>query len=273
MMQPFRATALNISYTSSEIITSCLVHKKYFYKFLRFTFLFFPNCLPTFARSFSFATMPKKTMSKAKSAPKKAKQVTKASPSKSGKASKNGRGSRMGDTPKTPKGVSDAMFKFMCDEHSLGMTEWTKMELANVVGYANPRSENCGKGLKVLVNDERLAVKGSKSDTLILTTKGIASKPKESEPKDIHEIHDRFIKGLKHKLKSGKDKVDQLWDILKDREVHDIKDVSEKLGYSNPRSFLNTKIIATMKDMDLAKKDSGKGKIQMTEKPFPSTLA
>jgi hypothetical protein len=72
---------------------------------------------------------------------------------------------------------------------------------------------------------------------------------------------------------SPKGKVDQLWDILKHREVHDIKDLSKELGYSNPQSFLNTKIIATMKDMDLAKKDSGKGKIQMKDKPFPSALA
>jgi hypothetical protein len=212
-------------------------------------------------------------MTKTKSSPKKAKQVTKASSSKSGKASKNGGGPRMSDKPKTPKGVSDAMFKFMCNEHSFGMTEWTKMELANVVGFANPRSEKCGKGLKVLVNDEKLAVKGSKSDTLILTTKGIALKPKESKPKNIHEVHERFIEGLKHKLKSGKDKVDQLWEILKDRQIHDIKDVAEQLGYKNPRSFLNTKIIATMKEIGLVKGDSGKGKVQMTDKPFPSALA
>jgi hypothetical protein len=179
----------------------------------------------------------------------------------------------MSDKPKTPKGVSDAMFKFMCNEHSFGMTEWTKMELANVVGFANPRSEKCGKGLKVLVNDEKLAVKGSKSDTLILTTKGITLKPKESKPKNIHEVHERFIEGLKHKLKSGKDKVDQLWEILKDRQIHDIKDVAEQLGYKNPRSFLNTKIIATMKEIGLVKGDSGKGKVQMTDKPFPSALA
>jgi len=176
-------------------------------------------------------------------------------------------------TPKTPKEVSAAMYKFMCEEHSLGVTEWSKIELANAVGYTSPRSDKCGKGFKVLVVDEKLAEKGScskSSDTLVLTANGIHQKPVDSKPKDINDVHTRFIKGVEKKVKMGSNKVRPLWEILMNRQVHDIKAVSEMLGYKNPRSFENTKIIATMKDMGLVtNNDLGKGKIQITNKPFP----
>jgi len=151
----------------------------------------------------------------------------------------------------------------------LGITEWTRMELANVVGFGSPRSDKCGKGFKVLVNDEGLAVKGGKGDTLVLTADGIAQMPEETKPKNIRGVHDRFINAVENKVTLGSKKVRPLWDILKDRQVHDIKTVSEMLGYKSSRSFENTKIIVTMKDMGLVVSTEGKGKIQMTDKPFP----
>jgi len=176
-------------------------------------------------------------------------------------------------TPKTPKGVSDAMYKFMCEEHSFGITEWSKIELADAVGFTSPRSDKCGKGFKVLVIEEKLAEKGNcskSSDTLVLTANGILQKPIISKPKDINEFHNRLINGVEKKVKIGSNKVRPLWEILKNRQVHDIKTVSVMLGYKNPRSFENTKIIATMKDMGLvSNNDLGKGKIQITNKPFP----
>ena len=174
-------------------------------------------------------------------------------------------------TPKTPKAGSDALYKLMCEEHTCGITEWTKIELASSIGYANPRSDKCSKMFKVLIKEEQLAEKGATADVLVLTVKGIAQKPAECQPKDIAEVHNRMIAGLEKKIALGSTKVRPLWAILQDRQVHTMKDVSEMLGYKNQRSFDNTKIVATMKKMGLVTAANlKKGQIMMTDKPFPS---
>eukprot|EP00536_Pseudo-nitzschia_multiseries_P003600 jgi/Psemu1/302048/fgenesh1_kg.56_\ len=90
--------------------------------------------------------------------------------------------------------------------------------------------------------------------------------------KTIEEVHERFLVQLEQKCSCGAEKVRSLWDILKDRKVHKVNDVAKQLGYGNPRSFGNTKIIPLMKSMGLVSNEAGKGNVQMSDKPFPSNL-
>eukprot|EP00537_Pseudo-nitzschia_pungens_P011025 CAMPEP_0172384146 /NCGR_PEP_ID=MMETSP1061-20121228/1945_1 /TAXON_ID=37318 /ORGANISM="Pseudo-nitzschia pungens, Strain cf. pungens" /LENGTH=229 /DNA_ID=CAMNT_0013112669 /DNA_START=228 /DNA_END=917 /DNA_ORIENTATION=+ len=171
----------------------------------------------------------------------------------------------------TPKQVSDAVYAFMCNEHSFGMTEWSRLELANAIGYANPRSDKFAKGLKILVSEAGLAEKGSVGGSLVLSKTGIADMPKDCGAKTLGDVHERFLVQLEQKCKLGSDKVRTLWGILKDRKVHKVSAVAKELGYGNPRSFGNTKLIPLMKSMGLVN-EAGKGNVQMSDKPFPSNL-
>ena len=55
-----------------------------------------------------------------------------------------------------------------------------------------------------------------------------------------------------------------MWELLSDRKAHSVNSIAETLGYKNPRSFGNTKIIAAMKEAGLVE-NVGKGAIQFTE--------
>lgn len=171
---------------------------------------------------------------------------------------------------KTPQEVSKAVFRFMCNEHTFGMTEWTRQDLANAVGFGNPRTEKFARGLKMLMAEEGLAVNGAKKGTLILSHLGIAEKPVESRPKTLADIHERFLEQLEKKAACGANHVRPLWKILEDRKSHTIDAIARQLGYSNPRSFLNTKILGLMVAMGLLTKASKS--VKMTDKAFPSNL-
>jgi hypothetical protein len=172
---------------------------------------------------------------------------------------------------KTPQEVSKAVFRFMCDEHGFGMTEWTREDLANAVGFGNPRSEKFAKGLKMLMAEEGLAVNGPKKGTVVLSHLGIAEKPVESRPKTLADVHERFLEQLEKKAARGANHVRPLWNILEDRKSHTIDAISRQLGYGNPRSFLNTKILGLMVSMGLLTKASNS--VKMTDKAFPSNVS
>lgn len=59
---------------------------------------------------------------------------------------------------------------------------------------------------------------------------------------------------------------------MADGQAKEVKKLAEELGYKNPRSFHNTKIITTMKEMNLLE-DAGKGMVKMTEKALPAKLS
>ena len=57
----------------------------------------------------------------------------------------------------------------------------------------------------------------------------------------------------------------RVWEILSDFKPHVVKDIAAELGYKNHRSFDNTKIVVTMKELGLVEM-SGKDSIQFTDK-------
>ncbi|CAB9508906.1 expressed unknown protein [Seminavis robusta] len=172
---------------------------------------------------------------------------------------------------KTPAEVIECLFSFLCERHNVGIEEISKAELSNHAGYGNPRSAGFGEAIKALTS-EGLVAKGSENDTFTLTEEGISKKPEKATPKTLSEYHDHFIGFLEKKVKGGSEKrVREVWEILADRQIHDTKDIAGKLGYKNPRSFGNTKIIPTMKEMNLVE-DAGKGKVKMTDKAFPQSM-
>jgi hypothetical protein len=195
----------------------------------------------------------------------------KAKPSSKNKKTNNNKTKSVQSTGlKTPKEVSKAVFRFMCDEHAFGMTEWTREELANAIGFGNPRTEKFARGLKMLMTEEGLAVNGTKKGTLVLSHMGIAQKPVESRPKTLADVHERFLEQLEKKAASGANNVRPLWEILEDRKYHTIDTIARQLGYGNPRSFLNTKILGLMVTMGLLTKTAKS--VKMTDKAFPSNL-
>lgn len=160
----------------------------------------------------------------------------------------------------------DEIFKYICEQHVMGIEEVAKLDVAIAIGFKNPRSEGFSKPLKELTT-EGLVTKGSKKEFLSLTETGVESMPDDidASAKDPSQVHDRYIEFLEKKAKGGVDKIRPLWEILKDFEVHSVSDIAKELGYGNPRSFGNTKIIPAMKDMGLVS-DEGKGKIRFTDK-------
>jgi hypothetical protein len=204
------------------------------------------------------------------SAPKKDK-VVKASKKPVSKAAKPAKSMAAGKTARnTPTKAQDGMFQFLCEQHTFGVTEVGKDQLASIVGYQNPRSEGFTKAIKALMNDG-IICKGGEKDTFALTEAGIAKKPAEVRPTNISDLHDHYIEFLGKRIKAGKDKLRPLWNLLADRQAKGVKKLSEELGYKNPVSFSNTKIIATMKEMKLLE-DAGKGMVKMTDKAFPANL-
>lgn len=166
---------------------------------------------------------------------------------------------------KTKADVAEAIFKFICEEHAFGMTEWNRADLASAIGFGNPRTEKFAHGLKILLCDGRVETRNK--GIIVLSDKGIAEKPKDVQPKTLEEVHERYIKQLEAKATSAKC-VRGLWEILSDRETHNIDEIAGELGFTNPRSFMNTKVIGLMEKMGLVTK---KGKnVTMTDKAFPS---
>ena len=160
----------------------------------------------------------------------------------------------------------DEIFRHICEQHAMGIEEVAKLAVAVAIGFKNPRSEGFSKPLKELTTEE-LITKGSKKDFLSLTEKGKESMPEDidASAKDPSQVHDRYIEFIEKRAKGGVDKVRPLWEIMKDFEVHSVSDIAKELGYGNPRSFGNTKIIPAMKEMGLVS-DEGKGKIRFTDK-------
>ena len=203
------------------------------------------------------------------------KSKSSSSPSKVIKAGKT---SAKGGGKKSIEDVKDIVFKMLCENHGVGIKEVQKMALASEAGYGNPRSEMFLKAIKSLTQDDGLITKGGSKDTFALTEKGVKNIPEDMKvdpnaPRDHTKLHNSYIKMIEKKAKGGKDKIPQVWDILKDREVHSIPDIAKELGYSNPRSFVNTKILAAMKEMELIENAGGKGIIQMTNKAFPGEVS
>ena len=148
------------------------------------------------------------------------------------------------------------------------MTEWSRTDLAAAIGYGNPRTEKFAHGLKILLDEGDLQA-GNKG-MLELSAKGIAKIPKDVEPKTLAEIHEGYIKRLEATVSSSAKRVRELWEILEDRKTHTINEIASKLGFTNPRSFTNSKAIALMEKMGLITKEGQN--VTMTDKAFPSTL-
>ncbi len=148
------------------------------------------------------------------------------------------------------------------------MTEWSRADLAAAIGFGNPRTEKFAHGLKILLDEGDL--QAGKKGMLVLSAKGIAKIPKDVEPKTLADIHERYIKHLEANVASGAKRVRKLWEILADCETHTIKEIASKLGFTNPRSFNNTKAIGLMEKMGLITKEGQN--VTMTDKAFPSTL-
>jgi hypothetical protein len=188
---------------------------------------------------------------------------TSPSKSKAVKASKT-----VAKASKPPKKADKAkkvkIFRYVCEQHVMGVAKVSVMDIALAVGNTNVRSEGFSLPMKELADDDKLISKGLTG--VSLTDKGIEAIPDDLEvSNDPSKIHDRYIAFIENKVKMGKDKVRTLWDLLMDRQAHLINDLSTELGYTNPRSFANTKIISAMKETGLVE-SAGKGTIRFTDK-------
>lgn len=197
----------------------------------------------------------------------------KSSPAKTvKKPSKAANGKKMKKTVgstglKDKAAVAKALFQHMCEEHAFGVTGWSREDLASALGFGNPRTEKFAHGLKMLMEQQGLAQKGGGKGMVELSSKGIAQKPNDVQPTSLAAIHERYLGRLEQKVACGANRVRPLWKILEDRKAHTIDEIANKLGYTNKRSFMNTKVIALMETMGLVtKKDS---KVTMTDKAFP----
>jgi hypothetical protein len=145
--------------------------------------------------------------------------------------------------------VKDKIFQYVCKQHTLEATPVDKEEIALSAGFKNPRSAGFADPLKELIASGLLC-KGN-GNNIDITEKGIANMPKDLDVSQmkIEDLHNSYKECIISKL-GGKnaDKVHKLWELLMDRKAHSIEDVAKELGYGNPRSFGNTKIIPAMKE-------------------------
>ena len=199
-------------------------------------------------------------MTKSKSSPHNKTKVTKAEASKSKAKAVKPSKSSSGDGRADKK---EQIYLYLCEQYSIGIKEVNTEVLALAVGNKNPRSEGFSKPLQQLKGEDGLVT--SKKGVLCLTEKGVASMPKDMEvSNDPQAIHDGFIALLEKRVKMGKEKVRPVWEILKDRQGHLIKDISEAVGYTNQRSFSNTKMVSIMTELGLVEKTGTR--IQFTDK-------
>ena len=197
------------------------------------------------------------------------KVVKKSSPAKLTNQKKSSAGSTGGKNGKF-EAVKDAVFRSICERFSMGVKEASKAEVGLENGYTNPRSDTLLKVIKALLDEDLIQNCGKKKDHYTLTTKGEKNIPSELafQPKSLADLHEKYVTLLMKKVKGGQNKIRSLWEILLDRKEHSIAEVAERLGYRNPRSFQNTKIIQTMKEAGIA--EGGAGKVQLAPKCFPA---
>jgi hypothetical protein len=209
-------------------------------------------------------SLPKPSPAAAKAAktgakpPKPSKPSPPPSPSSSsGKPKGGGKGS--GGTG----GAKDGIFRYVCEQHVVGVSEADKADVALAVGYKNPRSDGFSRALRELL-DSGVLQKGGDKDKVSLTEKGRSMIPKDLEvSNDPAKVHERYIEFVEKKVKTGSDKVRLVWQILQDRKEHPVADLAARLGYGNPKSFGNTKILAVMREAGLVE---GKAGVMFTAK-------
>lgn len=188
---------------------------------------------------------------------------------KAGKSSGAAKPSRGAGSHKSPQDVMDLIFRNVCENHVLGITSTPKQDLALASGYKNPKSDTFAKAIQGHMKDG-IFTRGDVKDSVALTEKGVARIPRDMVPtgKSNADLHEHYIDMITKKVKMGADKVRPLWAILKDRKAHSVNDLATKLGYSNPKSFGNTKILSIMNGIGLTE-NAGRGSVIFTNKAFP----
>eukprot|EP00977_Amphora_coffeiformis_P026481 scaffold26980_cov130-Amphora_coffeaeformis.AAC.5 len=170
----------------------------------------------------------------------------------------------------TFEALKDAVFRTICEHFFMGFKEVSKIAVALEHGYTNPRSETILRIFKALQKEDGLTQNCAKKEHVTLTVKGENNIPSDLafQPKSLKDLHEKYITLLMKKVKGGQNKIRPLCDLLMDGKEHSIEEVADRLGYKNPRSFLNTKLIQTMKEADLA--EGGTGKVKLADKWFPA---
>jgi hypothetical protein len=182
------------------------------------------------------------------------------------KKSEGGRGTG-DDTGNTEERILDFLWSMLHDGEKESVPE---SEVLFETGYKRADSTGFRIAIKSLTKEKCYVKKNSKAFTL--TEEGrkyMQGRKPVIERKTNKEVEDYFKAMV---IKSGKGKIppsklDDFWDILRDRKVHDEAELLKKLGYQRTDSTGYRMTVRGLKTLDLIEKN-GKG-WQFTGKVFP----
>jgi len=165
----------------------------------------------------------------------------------------------------------------LAQNYKLGITEMDMTSLAYAVGYKHPRSDAVMAGVKLLIEDGLVT---KSKDTCMLTDAAIEEHvPKDIPPASPEEALEAHWKNLEiallsnDKTKGSKalESATAIWDLLKNGQPHDMKEVLEVTTYKMERSTGFPEIVGALKRLGLANKETADGTttLRFTDKLFP----
>jgi predicted transcriptional regulator len=161
--------------------------------------------------------------------------------------------------------ASVKILRAMGEMHSLGMEDQSKQLVCLFSGYGHPNSSSFAAGMRLLRSQG--LIMGGSSKGLRLTEKGVRAVPRDLVPSaTTEEAHRRWLEIVGSKT-TNRDKLEQLWDILKDGNAHTVADLAEALGYGHVNSSPFAALIRRLKDCGVATRTNGV--VQLTDVAFP----
>ena len=172
--------------------------------------------------------------------------------------------------------TKNVIMEKMAESLSVGITEVTEAELLTATGYAK---HDC-KGFRIprneLIKEDGFLIKTSsgtgtnKSFIYSLTDQGRQHLQEQGkiapEPKSLKERQDQFLNNIKNTCKAPSEKIEAIWNLLVDGEVHSTKEALGAAGYKGVDSGGYKHIMKAFKAMKLLDTGAGRGNLKFSDK-------
>jgi len=173
-------------------------------------------------------------------------------------------------TPERAKKVRDAILTEMVSCYQMGTKEVPLKDVAEAVGYKNPRSDAIKAGVKLLVSEDLV---GKVNGICKLTDAAVKEHvPEEKVPANPEAAMEKFRKQASARLASDKEynqkateQFEKVWNLLQDGKSHHKNELLEVTSYSSPRSKPFQAIKRSLKDFTEEEGDT----VKFSDKVFP----
>ena len=163
--------------------------------------------------------------------------------------------------------ICNAMIKL----RALNLHEPRRIYVARLAGFSSLTSSGFKDDIPALKKEG--VIDSPSTDTYRLTPFGISSLPPATPPQNNAEAHTHLLAIVKRVAAPPKKpvpphKVEEIFNVLKDRQTHAQLDVAHSTGYSGTDSSGFSQIMSAFKHLGLVK-NVGKGLICVTDLAFP----